>query len=103
MALRTITPAHRDLQQISIHVPVGARDVLREDICKQWTELDRTLVQLWESRAIRVTGVYDVRREEWKAVYEYIQDLLPEMTKRGGIEMVNRTGSMSDLALQAGS
>ena len=92
MALKTITPAHRDLRQISIHIPVRAKDTLSEEICRQWTELDCTLVRLWESRAIIVMGVYGVERVEWKAVCEYIQGLLPQMTRRGGIEIVNCIG-----------
>ena len=62
MALRTITPEHRDLRQISVYLvyrptqagPGGSiRQILGEQIFGQWMELDHLLAQLWESHSIR--------------------------------------------------
>ena len=87
MTLQTITPEHRDLQQISICVPyyltlfeVGAnvRQTIGELICGHWLGLDHLLVQFWESRLIRPrVGCTDC-----------IGSLLPEITRRGIMDLV---------------
>jgi len=67
MALETITPEDKDPQQISISMAynaaldcdgVNVRQTIRETIYGQWLDLDRLLVQFWDSRSIspRVTG-----------------------------------------------
>ena len=90
MALQTITPEHRDLQRISIHMPyyltllgVGVGKFLGEATCREWSDLDRLLVQFWESRSIR-PRVGCVRLGQKQQSTEYcIGCLLPEITKRG--------------------
>ena len=61
-ALQTITPKHRDLRQITIQVShhliclvlCGSISLnVGEEIRGQWLDLDRLLVQFWESRSIR--------------------------------------------------
>ena len=87
MALRTITSKHRDLQQISIYVPsrsTSTRD--QETVSRQWMDLDRLLVQVWESHAIRTKVICGAA--EKKVMCGYIGSLLPEITKRGIIELV---------------
>jgi len=88
MALRTITSEHRDLQQISIHVPSRSTSIRNQETDMQWTDLDRLLVQLWESHAIYTKIVYSTEEEGRKAACGYIGGLLPEMTERGIIEVV---------------
>ena len=53
-ALRTMTPEHRTLRQISIHAPYhstlydvsgNARQAIGETVRRQWSGLDRFLVQ----------------------------------------------------------
>jgi hypothetical protein len=94
--LRTITPEHRDLQQISIHntfrysrrsVPVDAKQLAGEEGYEEWMDLDRALIQLWESRTVR-TRLFNAGREGGK-MRELRRGLLPEVTKRGIIELVD--------------
>ena len=93
MALRTITPEHQDFRRITIHIPfyltffgAGARQSLGETAFRQWLDLDRILVRIWDSRAIRPNvGCVRLgqRRESTKLC---IGSLLPEITKRGIID-----------------
>ena len=97
--LRTITRKHRDLRQISIHVPhyltlsnVGdnIRAIIGDAACGQWLDLDRLLVQFWESRSIRPrmirTPPRGERQDTW--VRDCIGRLLPETTRREIIDLV---------------
>ena len=95
--LRTITPEHRHLRQISIYVPsrltsfdVGANigQTIGGTITRQWLDLDHLLVQFWESRLIR-PRVECVRLGQRRQSAEYcVGGLLPETTKRGIIDLV---------------
>jgi hypothetical protein len=90
--LNTISPEHRDLQKISICVashhnisaedPVDSKEVVGEEIYKQWMELDGRLVQLWEAHAAPTKVM--ARRDKFKLV----TGLLPELTKRGALQLV---------------
>ena len=95
MSLHTITPKHQDLRQITIkviHRPTtinifgagaNVRQVMGEANFGQWLDLDRLLVQLWESRSIRSSAVF----LEWGSVRDYIGSLLPEITRRVGADL----------------
>ena len=98
-ALQTVTPDHRDLRQISIHVPShftpyggvpDERRVARDETYGEWLELDRLLVQLWESYSLRPRVTYTVPNEEQRLVCmrDCIGQLLPEITERGIINLV---------------
>jgi len=98
IALETLTSEHRDLQRVSIHIPIKApsiddpvnmRQVIRGAVDKQWMDLDRVLIQLWETNAIPTQVIYTTE-EGKKEGREYIGALLPEMTKRGILEVVDR-------------
>ena len=103
MAIQTIPLKHRDPPQISIHVPydttlanLGANlgQDIGERVFGQWPELDRFLVQFWESCSVR-PKVVCTRLKEEKAkekVRGSIKCSLPEMTKRGIIDLVERYG-----------
>jgi len=93
MALQTITSKHRDLQQISIYVPFHFTSIRYQETDRQWMDLDRLLVKLWESHAVRTKVMYSAVREEKKAVCEYLGGLLPEMTEKGIIELVGSVES----------
>jgi hypothetical protein len=92
MALKTLTSEHRDLQQISLisrfhniytDHRLDTRHAVGEAAYGQWMNLDRILVQLWESRSIR-TRVCSRGGDE-----EPIKSLLPETTKRGALELAD--------------
>ena len=95
-ALQTITPKHRDLRRISIHVlfdpaltTIGANiaEIVGEQILGQWLDLDRLLVQLWESRSIRPTVITMTLGGEQRDTRNCIGCLLPESTTRGIIDL----------------
>ena len=94
LALQTITPDHRDFRQISIHVPKPYRpianppDLRQGSVYNQWMDLDRLLVQLWESRGIRPKVLYEAS-ENKEAMGEHIGCLFPEITERGIIELAD--------------
>ena len=97
-ALQTITSKHRDLRQISIHVrhasfpiadPANVRKIVGEVSYIQWMDLDRLLVQFWESRTVRPRIVYYAAEGQKEAMWECIGSLLPQITERGIIELVD--------------
>ena len=90
-AVRIVTHKHRDLRQIWIDVgcrltcsPSGEdiKQTIGEGTVEQWLNLDRTLVNLWESLSIR-TNVIWTRGRSNGVVADHIGSLLPAMTKRG--------------------
>ena len=98
MALQTITSEHRDLSQISIYVPNYMADVgVGADVEKtigganfgQWLDLDHLLVQLWESRSVRPKVIRAAAVGRGRDMRDCIGSLLPEMTKRGMIDLVH--------------
>jgi hypothetical protein len=96
--LRT-TPKPRNLREISIYLPyyvtatsgggVDVVQVIGEENWEEWLDLDRLLVQFWESSSIRqkvigqsqVQGAWDT-----KDCVGY-RRLFPEITKRGIIDL----------------
>ena len=96
MALKTITSMHKDFMEVSIYVPFDFRipyafdppipsiQVVEEEIGRQWMDLDCLLVQLHESHAICVKVVG--RKKETR---EYVEGLLPEMTRRASTGLVD--------------
>jgi len=97
VALRTITPEHQDLRQISIHethcsrfVERGAevRRLIGVRTARLWSELDHFLVQLWESRSIRPKMLYGAFPGKERAVRDLTGYFLPEITRRGIVDLV---------------
>jgi len=95
MALQTITPEHRSLSQISIYVPdylagakvdANVKESIGEANFSQWLDLDHFLVQLWESRSVRPNVI---RAAVGRGMRDCIGSLLPEITKRGMIDLVD--------------
>jgi hypothetical protein len=102
VALKTLTSRHANFQKVAIHTPIPARlspvdeplDVKKTiggELYSQWMDLDCILVQLWESHAIRLQVICSTGGEE-KVAREFVEGLLPEMTKRGRLELVNKDG-----------
>ena len=94
LALQTAGDEHQDLRRISIDVPSyltrihpDIRAAIGEGTFGQWLDLDSLLVHLWESRSIRPSVI-----RTWtggnQAVGDCIGSLLPEMMKRGMIDLV---------------
>jgi hypothetical protein len=96
--LKTI-PKHRDLPEVSIHLPFNvvttgdggnAIEVIGETNLGEWLDLDRLLVQFWESSSIRPRVVRPMRMGRVRSTMYCVgyQSLLPEITKRGIIDLV---------------
>ena len=101
MALQTITSRHRDLRRITLYVcgytfsDAGAhvRDMFGETLYKQWLDLDRLLLQLWELHSVRPKVTYGVVPENHeKDVIDCVSYLLPETTKKGIVDLANHRG-----------
>ena len=91
-ALQTITPKHRDLRRVVIDIPrnytlasLGANgeQAIGESVYEQWPDLDRLLVQLWESHSIRPKVVCTAGHD----VEDFIGSLLPEIMRRGVVDV----------------
>ena len=75
MALRTVTPNHHYLHQISLYAHRNYRN---------WLELDHLLTQLWESHPIRLKiSYYALQGRGGEVVRSRMFRLLPEVTSRG--------------------
>ena len=96
-ALQTITAEHWDLREISIRmcypivhkfsgagIDADVREAVGEAGYGEWLELDRLLIQLWESRPSRLMIVFTEERDMGSST----GCLLPEITKRGIIDLV---------------
>jgi hypothetical protein len=103
MALRTVTPNHRHLQQISLYMdrlrschtprqdPAHSGHGVGESNYREWLELDRLLVKLWESHSIRLrVSCYASPGKEGEVTRSRIYILLPEVTSRGIADFVWR-------------
>ncbi|KAF9789289.1 hypothetical protein BJ322DRAFT_1177224, partial [Thelephora terrestris] len=90
MALKTLIADYRDFQEITICLPDddsvdGRRQT--EEVHGQWMDLDRFLAHLWKPDAFRVWLIYRTRGEG--EACELAEWLLPEMTKKGIVELVD--------------
>ena len=83
-ALESITPAHRSFKNISLYIRhfggLGANSRMG------WSDLDRLLVEFWESRSICLLVLCPSR--DWRSVQEWVKYLLPEVMKRGIVDVV---------------
>ena len=94
IALRTITPKHRDLRRISISafypsdfVIIGAMmQMVEEQNFGKWSELDRLLVQLWESYSTPPMILFWTP-SKWKNARDLMGHLLPEATGGGKVDL----------------
>ena len=93
--LETITSTHTDLREVSIEVPalsgisvwpIDAEDI-EDETWEEWADLDCTLIQLWESHAVRTKVKYPA--ELCEQSHKFTRGLLPEATKRGIVELVD--------------
>jgi hypothetical protein len=88
-ALRTVTRKTQGLQQISIFIHNMSIARIGGRIYQHWLDLDRLLVQLWESDSIRpkvIDATATLKDEQQMRVW--FGCLLPEATKRGVVDLV---------------
>jgi hypothetical protein len=85
MALQTIQS--KSLQQITIHPYAIFTNPIREMVLQEWHDLDRLLIQFWTSHAIRLKIAHGTGKREYD-LRTFAPDLLPELTRRGLIDLV---------------
>lgn len=83
-------PKHRELWKISIGFPLylaSLDTIKRSPAYGQWLDLDRLLVQFWESRPTPPKVIcMGLVGEKW-IVRGFVECCLPELTKRGVIDL----------------
>ena len=95
IALRTITPRHRDLRRISVYVnylPILIKlgytvQAVTEQGMGQWLELDHVLTQLSESCSTPPKVMCYVLSSQEKAVRDFMGSLLPGVTRGGTVNL----------------
>ena len=101
--LKTITSRHQDLRHISVRVPdiwsyaihedgVTVERVVEANPDTKWWDLDRLLIQFWESHSIRPTVVCLPVEIEKNGARYWSGHLFPESTRRGIIDLVEYSG-----------
>jgi len=85
--LNTLTSGHKDLQLISIYTRFDESRIGSGNHT-WWADLDHALVQVWGLKALTIRFAYDTNAEETEA-RKFIEQLLPEATGRGIVELVD--------------
>ena len=96
MTLQTVTSKHRDIRKIGIRTyglilndpDADVRQIAGEAVYREWLDLDRLLVQFSELRSIRPKFRFDgMSSDREREAINFVSCLLPEMTKRGLIDL----------------
>ena len=82
------TVKSKDVQHIRISIYID--DEISEAIRQEWQDLDRLLVHFWTSYLVRPRVVYLLREGE-KDMRDRAPSLLPELTRRGLIDLIEAT------------
>ena len=88
MALRTIES--KTLQRITIDLYAPSVRQMGETVCQEWRDLDRLLVQFSTSHSIRPK----ITNGKWEGgvnLGSIVPMLLPELTRRGMVDVAERT------------
>jgi hypothetical protein len=86
IALRTVQS--KRLHQITIQLCGVFVYPVEEAVLREWQDLDRTLVQFWTSHSIRPKiYVASGRKGDLRG---FAQSLLPELTRRGVVDLVEK-------------
>ena len=81
------TAGSTNLQQIIIRSSTTTEASIAELVYREWEDLDRVLLQLWTSRSIRPKIGYQGRKGGCD-LRELVLKLLPELTSRGVVDLV---------------
>jgi len=85
------TAKSENLQQITVNSPTATLGQIEEAVYREWEDLDHLLVQLWTSRSIRPRVTYERGKRE-DGMKDLPSRLLPELTRRGVVEIVEFGG-----------
>jgi len=86
MTLQTLNS--KNLQSITIEPHNATPETVEEGAYQEWQDLDRSLVQFWTSHSIRPRFVYVPRWGKGKDLVADVPILLPELTRRGLVDLV---------------
>ena len=86
--LRTVKS--KSLQCVCINPDVDIPGEIGEGFHQEWQDLDRLLVQFWTTHSIRPRVVYVPTNGE-EDMGDRVLGLLPELTKRGLVDLVQAT------------
>ena len=81
------TAESKNLQSITICPDDNVPESVWEPVRQEWRDLDQLLVQFWTSHSIRPQVVY-VARKGGKDLRTDAPNLLPELTRRGLVDLV---------------
>jgi hypothetical protein len=87
MALQTIES--ENLQRITIDMWAALENPIGETVHQAWLDLDRLLAQFSESHSIR-PGITHNRGENGTNFKNLVPIVLPELTRRGVVDMAER-------------
>jgi len=90
-AFQTTIPKHQGIQEISIHLHpqfslIDADTIKESETYGEWMDLDRLLIQFWESRPNPPKVTFATGGEE-QDVEHFAGCMLPELTRRGMISL----------------
>ena len=89
MAIKTIES--KNLQQITVFSYGGTISFqIKEAVPQEWQDLDHLLVQFWTSHSIRPKIMYRRNQGGEDEARGFVQRLLPELTRRGVVDVVER-------------
>ena len=105
-AFRTTIPELPELRRISIRVPynLATYSIKRTNasVYGGWLDLDRLLVQLWESCYTRPKVICTALCGEERDMRDFVEYLLPELTKRGMLRIVKSGGRFKPVSAEFG-
>jgi len=91
VAFQATIHEHRELRQVSIHFPrmdIDFDNIKGFPVYGQWLDLDRLLVRFWESRLTSPKVICTALVGEKCIMRGFVECCLPELTKRGMIDLV---------------
>jgi len=91
MAFQATIPEHRELRQVTIHFPrmdIDFDNIKGSSVYRQWMDLDRLLVRFWESCLTPPKVICTALVGETCIMRGFVECCLPELTKRGMIDLV---------------
>jgi len=81
------TAESKNIRDITISLFYPFPETIRGAVCQEWEDLDRVLVQFWTSYSIRPQVMY-AGRQGVKDLRDDVPSLLPELTRRGLVDLV---------------
>ena len=81
------TVERKTIRDITIYPFDALPETIEQAVCEEWRELDRLLVQFGTSRSIRPRVAY-VAENEGRDMRDYVPSLLPELTRRGLVDLI---------------